>query len=77
MTNAQLVEKLDTTDEWIVERTGIRERRIAREGESTSALAFQAAENALEAAELTAQDIDLVIVATTTPDNTFPSTATK
>ena len=77
MTNAQLVEKLDTTDEWIVERTGIRERRIAREGESTSALAFQAAENALEAAELTAQDLDLVIVATTTPDNTFPSTATK
>ena len=77
MTNAQLVEKLDTTDEWIVERTGIRERRIAREGESTSALAFQAAENALEAAELTSQDIDLVIVATTTPDNTFPSTATK
>jgi len=77
MTNAQLVEKLDTTDEWIVERTGIRERRIAREGETTSALAFQAAENALEAAELSAQDLDLVIVATTTPDNTFPSTATK
>jgi len=77
MTNAQLVEKLDTTDEWIIERTGIRERRVARAGESTSALAFQAAENALEAAELTAQDIDLVIVATTTPDNTFPSTATK
>jgi len=77
MTNAQLVETLDTTDEWIVERTGIRERRIAREGESTSALAFQAAENALEATDLTAQDVDLVIVATTTPDNTFPSTATK
>ncbi|HEY9080824.1 beta-ketoacyl-ACP synthase III [Magnetovibrio sp.] len=77
MTNAQLVEKLDTSDEWIVERTGIRERRIARVGESTSALAFQAAENALEAAEISAQDLDLVIVATTTPDNTFPSTATK
>jgi len=77
MTNAQLAEKVDTTDEWIVERTGIRERRVAREGESTSALAFQAAENALEAAELTGQDLDLVIVATTTPDNTFPSTATK
>jgi len=77
MTNAQLVEKLDTSDEWIVERTGIRERRIARPEESTSALAFQAAENALDAAGLSAKDIDLVIVATTTPDNTFPSTATK
>jgi len=77
MTNAQLAQKVDTTDEWIVERTGIRERRIVREGESTSALAFQAAENALEAANLSAQDVDLVVVATTTPDNTFPSTATK
>jgi len=77
LTNAQLAEKVDTTDEWIVERTGIRERRIAREGETTAALAFQAAENALDAAGLTGQDVDLVIVATTTPDNTFPSTATK
>ncbi|MBL4615290.1 MAG: ketoacyl-ACP synthase III [Magnetovibrio sp.] len=77
VTNAQLSEKIDTTDEWIVERTGIRERRIAREGETTSALAFQAAENALDAAGITAQDIDFVVVATTTPDNTFPSTATK
>lgn len=77
VTNAELAEKIDTTDDWIVERTGIRERRIAREGESTSALAFQAAENALDAAGLTGQDVDLVVVATTTPDNTFPSTATK
>lgn len=77
MTNAQLAEKVDTTDEWIVERTGIKERRIAREGETTAALAFQAAENALEAADVSAQDVDLVVVATTTPDNTFPSTATK
>lgn len=77
LTNAQLAEKVDTTDEWIVERTGIRERRVVREGETTAVLAFQAAENALEAANLTGQDIDLVVVATTTPDNTFPSTATK
>ncbi len=77
VTNDDLAKKVDTSDEWIVERTGIRERRIVREGETTSALAFQAAENALEAAGLTGQDIDLVVVATTTPDNTFPSTATK
>lgn len=77
VTNDDLAKKVDTSDEWIVERTGIRERRIVREGETTSALAFQAAENALEAAGLTGQDIDLVLVATTTPDNTFPSTATK
>ena len=77
VTNDDLAQKVDTSDEWIVERTGIRERRIVREGETTSALAFQAAENALEAAGLTGQNIDLVVVATTTPDNTFPSTATK
>ena len=77
MTNDELSKMVDTTDEWITDRTGIRERRIAKEGESTSVLAFQAAENALEAANIKADDIDLVIVATTTPDNTFPSTATK
>ena len=77
LTNAQLAEKVDTTDEWIVERTGIKQRHICKEGESTAALAFQAAENALDAAGLTGQDVDLVVVATTTPDNTFPSTATK
>jgi len=77
LTNAELSKTVDTTDDWIVERTGIRERRIAHKGETTAALAFQAAENAMEAANVTADDLDLVIVATTTPDNTFPSTATK
>lgn len=77
MTNAELAKTIDTTDEWIVERTGIRERRIAHKGETTAALAFQAAENALEAANLKGDDLDLIIVATTTPDNTFPATATK
>jgi len=77
LTNAELATRVDTTDEWIVERTGIRERRIAKEGETTAALAFQAAENALDAAGIVAADLDLIIVATTTPDNTFPSTATK
>ncbi|MEG3617364.1 beta-ketoacyl-ACP synthase III [Magnetovibrio sp. PR-2] len=77
MTNEELTKKVDTTDDWIVERTGIKQRHIAREGESTSALAFQAAENALDAAGLTGADVDLIVVATTTPDNTFPSTATK
>lgn len=77
VTNAELAQTVDTSDEWIVDRTGIRERRIAHKGETTAALAFQAAENALEAAGISAQELDLIIVATTTPDNTFPSTATK
>lgn len=77
VTNAELAKTVDTTDEWIVERTGIRERRIAKEGESTSLLAFQAAEKALDAAGIEGPDLDLIIVATTTPDNTFPATATK
>ena len=77
VTNAELAKTVDTTDEWIVERTGIHQRHIAKEGETTSVLAFQAAENALEAAGIEASDVDLIIVATTTPDNTFPSTATK
>ncbi len=77
VTNAELAKTVDTTDEWIVERTGIRERRIAHKGENTAALALQAGENAMEAAGVSAADLDLIIVATTTPDNTFPSTATK
>lgn len=77
VTNAELAKTIDTTDEWIVERTGIRERRIAKEGETTSMLAFQAAEKALDAAGIEGPDLDLIIVATTTPDNTFPATATK
>jgi len=77
LSNAELAKTVDTTDEWIVERTGIRQRHIAREGETTAILAYQAGEKALEAAGLEASDLDLIIVATTTPDNTFPSTATK
>ena len=77
MTNLELSQKVDTTDEWIVERTGIRERRIAVEGETTSVLATRAARAALDDAGLTADAIDLIIVATATPDFTFPATATQ
>lgn len=77
VTNAKLAETVDTSDDWIVERTGIKQRHIAREGEGCSHLAFQAAENALEMAGIDAKDIDLIVLGTTTPDNTFPSTATK
>ena len=77
LSNAELAKTVDTTDEWIVERTGIRQRHIAREGETTAILAYQAGEKALDAAGIKASDLDLIIVATTTPDNTFPSTATK
>jgi len=75
--NAELAERLDTTDEWIVQRTGIRQRHVVRPGELTSDLAVRAAERALEAAGRRAADIDLVVVATATPDNTFPATAAK
>jgi 3-oxoacyl-[acyl-carrier-protein] synthase-3 len=75
LTNADLERMVDTTDEWIVTRTGIRERHIAAEGEYTSDLAEQAARRAIEAAGIAPQDIDLIIVATTTPDRIFPSTA--
>ncbi len=76
LTNADLEHMVDTTDEWIFTRTGIRERHIAAEGEFTSDLALQAAKNALASAGLSANDIDLIIVATTTPDKVFPSVAT-
>lgn len=66
---------VDTTDEWIVERTGIKKRHIAAEGETTCDLAEKAARRALEPADLDANDIDLIVFATTTPDRTFPSTA--
>jgi 3-oxoacyl-[acyl-carrier-protein] synthase-3 len=66
---------VDTTDEWIVTRTGIRQRHIASENEHTSDLAYEAALRAIESAGVIAQDIDLIIVATTTPDRIFPSTA--
>ncbi|HEX7971248.1 MAG TPA: beta-ketoacyl-ACP synthase III, partial [Thiobacillus sp.] len=75
LTNADLEKLVETNDQWIVERTGIRERHIAAEGEFTSDLAAQAARAALDAAGLAADDIDLLLVATTTPDLVFPSTA--
>ena len=75
LTNAELESMVDTTDEWIVQRTGIRQRYIAGEGETTASLGEAAARAALEKAGLTAADIDLIVVATSTPDNTFPATA--
>jgi 3-oxoacyl-[acyl-carrier-protein] synthase-3 len=75
LTNADLERMVDTTDEWIVERTGIRTRHIAAPGETTCDLAEAAARQAIDAAGITAADIDLIIVATTTPDQVFPSTA--
>ncbi len=75
LTNTELSKRVDTSDEWIRERTGIRERHIASEGELTSDLAMRAAQAALKDADLTPADIDLIVVATTTPDLTFPATA--
>ena len=77
VTNHELAARVDTTHEWIVERTGIERRHIAADGELTSDLAHAAAERAIAHAGIDVDDIDLVIVATTTPDQTFPSTATK
>ena len=77
VTNAELEERVDTSDAWIQERTGIKQRYLAGEGETTATLATEAALNALTAAGLAAADIGLIIVATATPDNTFPATATK
>ncbi len=77
VTNAELAERIDTSDEWIVERTGIRQRYIAGQGETTATLATEAARQALAAAGRSAADIDLIIVATTSPDNSFPASATK
>ena len=75
MTNAELARRIDTSDEWIVQRTGIHERRIAATGEVTSDLALHAARAALAHAKIDAQSIDLIVLATSTPDNTFPATA--
>ncbi|NQV84835.1 MAG: ketoacyl-ACP synthase III [Rhodospirillales bacterium] len=77
VTNAELSTRLDTTDEWIQSRTGIRQRHLAAEGELTSDLALKAAERALQYADIPAAEVDMVVLATTTPDNTFPATATK
>jgi 3-oxoacyl-[acyl-carrier-protein] synthase-3 len=77
MSNAELAEQVDTTDEWIVERTGIRFRHIAGDDETTSTLATEAAREALIAAGIEAQTIDLIVLATATPDQTFPASATR
>ncbi len=77
VTNAELAGRLETTDDWIVQRTGIRQRHIAAPGELTSDLALQAARRALADSGCTAQDIDLIVLATATPDNTFPATAAR
>ena len=77
VTNDELAERLDTSDEWIRQRTGIGERRIAAAGELTSDLAFHAARQALERAGMSGNDLDLIVLATATPDETFPATAVK
>ena len=77
VTNADLARTVDTSDEWIVQRTGIRERRIAAEGEFTSHLATAAARIALDRAGMAPAELDLIVVATATPDETFPATATR
>lgn len=77
VTNDELAQTVDTSDQWIVERTGIRSRYLAGEGETTATLATDAARRALEHAGVAATDIDLIVLATATPDQTFPSSATK
>ncbi|MEK9644670.1 MAG: beta-ketoacyl-ACP synthase III [Alphaproteobacteria bacterium] len=77
VTNHELAERVDTSDEWIVQRTGIHQRHIAADGEKTSDLALAAARKALSAAGLDGSDLDLIVLATATPDETFPSTATR
>lgn len=77
VTNPDLAAKVDTSDEWIVERTGIRQRYIADDSETTSSLATVAARNALDAAGIDAGEIGLIVLATATPDHTFPATATQ
>ena len=77
VTNADLEERVDTSDDWIVERTGIRQRYIAGEGETTSTLATEAARKALDDAGVDASEIGLIVLATATPDHTFPATATQ
>ena len=77
LTNYDLSKKLDTNDEWITSRTGIKKRHIADKNQLNSDLAFEAAKRAIKNSKIKASNIDLIIVATSTPDNTFPSTATK
>src|SRR5689334_19097259 len=75
LTNDDLAKLVDTNDEWIVQRTGIRERRVAGEGESTATLAAEAARRACEAAGISPSDVELIVVGTITPEMVFPSTA--
>jgi 3-oxoacyl-[acyl-carrier-protein] synthase III len=75
--NSELAARVDTSDEWIIERTGIRQRHMAADGEMTSDLATAAAREALKAAGQSADDIDLIVLATATPDETFPASATQ
>ena len=77
VTNAELAKRMDTSDEWIRQRTGIRQRHIAADGEFTSHLATKAAQRALNASGVKAGDLDLIVLATATPDETFPATATR
>lgn len=77
LTNADLAKIVDTSDEWIIERSGIRQRHIAADGELTSDLALKASQAALANAGLTAADVDLIVLATATPDETFPATACR
>jgi 3-oxoacyl-[acyl-carrier-protein] synthase-3 len=77
VSNDELAARLETSNEWIVQRTGIRQRHVAAKGESTSDLATRAAERALANANMTGADLDLIVLATATPDHTFPATAAK
>jgi 3-oxoacyl-[acyl-carrier-protein] synthase III len=77
VTNAELAKQVETSDEWIQQRTGIRQRHVAADGEFTSHLALKASQQALDRAGLKASDLDLIVLATATPDQTFPATATK
>ena len=77
VTNAELAERIETTHEWIVERTGIHARHIAADGETTATLATEAAKKALDAAGIDAKQIGLIVLATATPDQTFPASATR
>ena len=77
VTNDEIAARIDTSDEWILARTGIKQRHVVENGELTSDLAFEAAKNALSSADVAVDELDLIVIGTTTPDNTFPSTAVK
>lgn len=77
VTNAELAQRVDTTDEWVRQRTGIEQRHIAADGEMTSDLALAASKRAIESAGISVADIDMIVLATATPNETFPSTATR